>query len=319
MEQIDIILATYNGEIFLDELIISVINQDYRNWKLIISDDKSTDSTLAMLRKYEAMDDRIKIINIDRQGGALNNFKKAIEYSEANYVMFCDQDDIWLKNKISKLYKEIKNKEKDEGYRYPVIIFSDLKMINENNLILTDSYFKFNKINPKFNLDIRYVLWKCSAPGCVSIMNRALIKISQPIPSDISMHDHWHLINALVYGSAYFLDEPTILYRQHSNNVIGGLPKPFFYKFRNINLFVSQIKKAAFFSRSYTSYVKQMGSKNKTYYLHTFSLLDRLKFLYFNVKPFVNKNFIFFIFFSYFFLLNKFSYIDDENNKSPLI
>jgi len=74
MSHVDIAMATYNGESYIEEQILSIINQTYSSWTLYISDDASTDKTLDIINKYEKIDPRIKLINTERQGGVVNNF-----------------------------------------------------------------------------------------------------------------------------------------------------------------------------------------------------------------------------------------------------
>ncbi|MHB9334492.1 glycosyltransferase, partial [Fusobacterium polymorphum] len=101
--KIEILMATYNGEKYVGEQIDSIIHQTYKNWKLLIRDDNSTDKTLEILKEYEKKDKRIKIIE-DKKGnlGFVKNFEELLNNSKEDWVMFSDQDDYWLENKIEK-------------------------------------------------------------------------------------------------------------------------------------------------------------------------------------------------------------------------
>ena len=94
-------MATYNGERFIAEQIESIQRQSYKNWRLLVSDDCSTDGTLDVVRRYAAEDGRIRIVSEGvKHGGAKENFFSLMTCSDAPYCMFCDQDDVWLPDKI---------------------------------------------------------------------------------------------------------------------------------------------------------------------------------------------------------------------------
>ena len=103
---IDILMATYNGETYLREQIDSILRQSNTDWRLIIRDDCSTDSTVRIIQEYQAQyPDKFVLIQADTpSGSAQNNFFQLIRYWQqhggAEYVMFADQDDVWLRNKI---------------------------------------------------------------------------------------------------------------------------------------------------------------------------------------------------------------------------
>src|SRR4051812_29514296 len=99
---VSIIVCTYNGEQFLEEQLQSVVNQTYPNIEITISDDKSTDQTAAILKKYEEKNN-IQVRYNEMNIGFLKNFELAVGMASGNYIAFCDQDDIWLPNKIERL------------------------------------------------------------------------------------------------------------------------------------------------------------------------------------------------------------------------
>ena len=110
MSKIDILLATYNGEKHIKAQILSILAQDNENWNLIIHDDGSTDNTINIIKGFCAIDNRINLIEDNiRFGNPANNFLHLLKKSTANYIMFCDQDDIWFDNKLSLMYSEIRN------------------------------------------------------------------------------------------------------------------------------------------------------------------------------------------------------------------
>ncbi len=128
---IDILMATYNGERFVGEQIESIQAQTYGNWRLLVSDDCSTDATLNVVRRYAAEDDRIRIVSDGvRYGGARENFFALMKMTDAAYVMFCDQDDIWRDDKISVEISVLLNSERSHGPSCPIMVHSDLALID---------------------------------------------------------------------------------------------------------------------------------------------------------------------------------------------
>ena len=99
--RVEILMATYNGEKYLSEQIESIISQSYENWRLLIRDDNSKDNTVSIIEKYEKEDNRIRLLR-DRKGnlGFIKNFEELLVQSQEDFIMFCDQDDYWEKDKI---------------------------------------------------------------------------------------------------------------------------------------------------------------------------------------------------------------------------
>ena len=102
---VDILLATYNGELYIETQILSIISQTFKKWQLLIHDDGSSDTTIFIIKKWAAIDNRIKLIEDEvKTRNAAKNFMHLLKYSTAEYVMFCDQDDIWFDNKVQLMF-----------------------------------------------------------------------------------------------------------------------------------------------------------------------------------------------------------------------
>lgn len=224
--EIVICMATYNGKKYLKEQLDSIINQSYQHWKLFIHDDNSNDGTIEIVKNYSFkypnkiifLDDNIKC------GGAKENFNYLLENINDNYdyVMFCDQDDIWLNDKIKDFHLKIKESEEKFSKNMPLVIFSDLKVVDENLNIISNSMIKYQKLNPK--IANYFNLLKCQnvVTGCAMIVNKKAIDMSTPIPKEALMHDWWIALITAKYGKNIYLNKQTILYRQHDNNTVGS-------------------------------------------------------------------------------------------------
>lgn len=100
--QVAILMSTYNGEKYLDAQIKSIINQTNPHWHLYIRDDGSRDRTPQIIQKYVRQDNRISWLNPDHvvNRGVTRSFMELLQQTTADFYMFCDQDDVWLPNKI---------------------------------------------------------------------------------------------------------------------------------------------------------------------------------------------------------------------------
>ena len=223
-----IFLATFNGEMFINEQIESIINQTYQNWVLLIRDDVSTDSTLLLLKKWQTRDLRIRVLDNfeEPSGSALNNFSRIVSHHnkcEADYYCFCDQDDIWIADKLSKSLKLLIEIENDSGLnRLPALVHSDLEVIDRDFKTINRSFIAMNRLRPSDESMPARLLSRNEVTGCTLMCNKALLDIASPIPFDVIMHDWWLALVASYMGRIRFLDETLVHYRQHSQNVIGA-------------------------------------------------------------------------------------------------
>lgn len=232
---IDILLSTYNGERFLEKQLNSILTQTYTEWRLLIRDDASSDSTRAILEKYQHLNPQKIILfpnNINKNIGVIKSFENLLECSNKEYIMFCDQDDIWLPNKIEVTLNTMKDLEAKHSTQTPIAVHSDLTLIDENENIIHNSFWQFSNIRPDIlNTNIKFLAISNSATGCTIMINKALKKRILPFPQKVYMHDMLIALTACKYGILHPINEPLILYRQHNNNTIGATE----YEFNIIN------------------------------------------------------------------------------------
>jgi glycosyltransferase involved in cell wall biosynthesis len=218
---IDILLATFNGEKYLAEQLNSIIRQSCTNWKLIIRDDGSTDKTLEIIKDY-VKKNPVKIILIDDNNGnsgACNNFSRLIGFTGADYIMFCDQDDVWLPDKIELTLAKMKRMESEYGKQTPVLVYTDLKVVGQNLKPLAESFWKYQKIKPAYGKKLNNLLVQNSISGCTVMFNSSLKKLIGNIPPEALMHDWWVALIACVFGKSEYINQATMLYRQHKKNL----------------------------------------------------------------------------------------------------
>ena len=205
-------MSTYNGEKYLDEQIESLIAQKSVKVLILVRDDGSTDNTIAKLKKWESL-------------GILNwyageNLKPARSFMDliknapkADYYAFCDQDDVWDKDKL-KIAVTMLEKFDDKE---PGLYFSNTRLVNRDLTLI-----KSKRHKPKITLGSALIINPVT--GCTEVFNHALIEIIRKYDNmNLYMHDVWTYRLCMAIGGNIVFDEiPHIAYRQHGNNVVGG-------------------------------------------------------------------------------------------------
>lgn len=217
---IDIIMATYNGEKYIRQQLDSLFDQDFRNWRLVVRDDGSTDETIAVLCEYKKRyPKQVTLIEDARHNlGVIGNFSTLLEHATGDYIMFCDQDDIWKPDKVAKTYRKMLEIEQKSPGK-PALVFTDLELVDAQGKIIADSMWKYQKVDPGLCKDIYYLSVLNPVTGCTVMVNKKAIEVSLPIPEQACMHDWWFALNVVQKGEIGFLDSATICYRQHEMNV----------------------------------------------------------------------------------------------------
>lgn len=229
--RVDILLATYQGSLFLDAQLKSIFEQSYCNFHLYIRDDHSTDGTQMILERWKAIyPQKITLLPSSENLGIKKNFSSLMEASQAPYAMFCDQDDVWLPDKIEVTLKKMEEQELLYGKETPLLVHTDLCVVNQNLEKIDASFFSYCHLDPT-KRDPQRLLLQNIVTGCTVMVNRALLKLSSPIPLDAIMHDWWIALVASFFGKMAFIPQSTILYRQHGRNDTGAKKYSFFRLF----------------------------------------------------------------------------------------
>ena len=225
--RIYILLATRNGQRFIAEQCASILAQDEPGWRLLVRDDGSTDDTAAIIERFAKRDSRIEILPGPERssGSAAKNFGALFQEAYArgaDYALPCDQDDVWLPEKLSVLLREIRAL---EGHvPGPALVHHDLTVVDEDLETLAESYWRMMRLSPGNEARPYRCLSRNEVTGCASICNRALLELALPIPAEAIMHDWWLAMCAAFFGKLGFIERPLVRYRQHADNAIGAQP-----------------------------------------------------------------------------------------------
>ena len=282
MERVDILVATCNGEKYVKEQIDSILNQTYENIRVIVSDDRSDDSTPKILKEIAKSDKRV-ILNLQKDRlGVINNFEFLLKQVKSNFYMFSDQDDFWLPNKVEKMMERQKQENAD-------LVFGDLEVVNEKLETMYPSYGDYMLLNRKIKKCINSYeynyLYNC-VTGCTILGKTSMLDKILPLPntSKYVLHDHWIGIITGIYGKVAYVEETYIKYRQHGNNQVGtDKISHKFKKFSDVRELFLKIKIEIFqtFVDNNDRFPKEIQEKN-TKALNYFKMLKNKK--YFNFK-----------------------------------
>lgn len=220
MEKIAILLSTYNGDRYLKEQLDSLFNQTYKDWILYIRDDGSTDSTLRIIEKYINTNSNIFLIKDSKEHrGVLGSFLYLLENVHSEYYMFCDQDDVWLPNKIETSYSEILNLE-NGNVNIPALTFTDLCVVDETLSIISKSMWKYTRLDRVMSSKYLYV--SPYITGCTMMFNNSARLCSLKYRKHATMHDSMLALSVIHNGGRIkSISDSLIYYRQHNCNVLG--------------------------------------------------------------------------------------------------
>ncbi|NCD69380.1 glycosyltransferase family 2 protein [Mucilaginibacter agri] len=283
--RISVVMTTYNGAKYLEQQILSILNQTLKPVEIIVCDDRSTDGTVAILEKYQQQQ-RLKYFINEERLGYVRNFKKAVSLaSPENYVALSDQDDEWLPEKLEKsaaLLQCINDSS------IPCMVHTDLFWVNADGSLINPS-FRNERGQQHYELNLESLMFNSFVSGCTTLFNPELARRFADFPDDISYHDVWMALVSLTFGKAEHLAESLVRYRKHDNNAsVSGDVKP---KSRYKALFkqiLVAIKDRSHFMRSefntvrkfYLLYKDQMSADKK----HLFK-----RFLNLQHKPYIFK------------------------------
>ena len=223
MSTVRILLATYNGEKYIGEMIDSILAQDYQDWQLVLSDDQSRDGTVSILEDYaEKYPDRIRHYHSGLHfGNAQDHFLHLLnQFPDAPYLMFCDQDDVWHQDKVSGTLKKMKEIE-EQGV--PAVVHTDLRVVDGQLQEMAPSFMTYSGLSGE-RMQLKHLLVQNVVTGCTMMINRALAELANAhMPEGkILMHDWWLAMIGAAMGKTGFWNQATIDYRQHGNNTVGA-------------------------------------------------------------------------------------------------
>lgn len=206
---ISVCMATYNGKKYVAEQIQSILLQLGGEDEIVISDDSSYDNTVEIIQQFK--DDRIKLFH-NRGNSLIHNFENALNHASGDFIFLCDQDDVWLPNKIAEMFEVLQT--------YDLVV-SDCMVVDKNLNVIFKSFFQQEASCKGFFKN----LYRNSYLGCCVAFRKSVLEYVLPFPKHIAMHDIWIGLSVELHGTSFFLDKPLMLYRRHGDNASSSSEK----------------------------------------------------------------------------------------------
>lgn len=203
---ISVAMAAYNGSRFIHEQICSVLPQLGAEDELVISLDPSSDDTEKIVRAFCESDARVKLLHGKGQG-LLKNFEHAISACTGDIIFLCDQDDVWMPDKVKKVLHAFE----ESGC---ALVMHDARIVDIELNVAKESFFAARGAATG---RLKNII-KNSYIGCCMAFKRELMPYVLPFPQDLPMHDQWIGLLAETHGGVTLLQEPLLLYRRHGEN-----------------------------------------------------------------------------------------------------
>lgn len=218
-----VLLSTYNGEKYLAKQLDSLLSQKYQNFVIYIRDDGSHDCTAKIIDEYCNKESKIVKLEDSVNVGCAASFLTLMNNCKADVYIFCDQDDVWLPNKIERIVDFFSAQDMTQ----PILYHADLQVVDENLDTIHPSFLQYQKMSAldamnKNNLYIQNFVVGCTCAVNSSLAELTLSALKTSQYKDVAMHDWWLAITAKLFGKIYYDDVKPIMYRQHANNVLGA-------------------------------------------------------------------------------------------------
>ena len=224
MEKVIVLLSTYNGERYLAEQLESLVAQKDVDVEILVRDDGTKDATVAMLDEWQEKG-ALSWYTSANLGPGKSFIHLLQTAAPGNYYAFCDQDDVWLPEKLSVTMDKMRAVEAENPGK-PVIIHTDMNVVDESLNIIHDSFWRSSGLRPDILRTFPYLCTCNSVNGCTIVMNsvaRELI-LEKYVEHDIIIHDVISALTVAYHGGIIdYVETPTVLYRQHSSNVVGAM------------------------------------------------------------------------------------------------
>mgnify|MGYP004475866239 CR=1 FL=1 len=223
--KISVALCTYNGEKYITKQLNSIISQNVKPDEIVLCDDNSTDKTVSIAKKILSKSGIKHYIYVNEHNeGCKSNFIKCYSRCSGDIIFSCDQDDVWIDDKIqvisSKFYEDDKL----------VLCFSNAELIDKDDISLNKTLLQAigvvsgTVVNEKFYKRRLYgdTFGNFLVYGCCCAFKKDFFLKLLPFPEKWYF-DSWIAICAPLYGNICYVDKNLIKYRQHKNNHSGSI------------------------------------------------------------------------------------------------
>jgi glycosyltransferase involved in cell wall biosynthesis len=219
---VSVALCTRNGADFIEQQLLSILKQTRRPDEIVVSDDASTDATLAIVTRVTASHPSVRVIVLANPLalGISANFESAIRATSGDLVVLSDQDDVWRSHRLDRIVSEFESRPDLD------LVFTNAYLVNSSGGDLGHSLFDALEISEDALAEVHagrafpLLLKRNLVTGATVAFRRSLLEPALPIPAPW-LHDEWLAIIASVVGRVDAIEDRTIDYRQHGSNEIG--------------------------------------------------------------------------------------------------
>ncbi|WP_162274414.1 glycosyltransferase [Tardibacter chloracetimidivorans] len=194
-------MASYNGAPYIEDQLRSILASGQVD-EVLISDDGSSDDSVDRIRAIS--DPRVRLVLGPGQG-LVRNFEFLLSEARGDYIFLADQDDIWLRGKVSTMMAHL---------RYADLVVSDCAVVDERLNTITESFFALRRSRN----GLMHNIMRNSYLGCCIALRRQLLDYALPFPANVPMHDWWLGLVAETFGRPQFIADRLVLYRRHGGN-----------------------------------------------------------------------------------------------------
>jgi rhamnosyltransferase len=213
-----IAMALYNAQAHLREQLESILSQSYDDFRLLVCDDCSQDSSVGIVEEYAERDSRIVLLRNPVRLGAVKNFERLLGLCDCRYIALSDQDDIWERERLQKGMDALESAQERYG-NVPMAVHSDLSMIDSEGRKIADSFMKKRGYGLSGERDFAHILGPNGVMGNTLLFNEELKREILPFPETLAVHDYWIALNCELFGRRIYIDEPLVRYRIHEKNL----------------------------------------------------------------------------------------------------
>lgn len=216
---VTVVLCTYQGSRYVEAQLDSLLAQT-TPISIHVVDDASTDDTVSRVQA-KLRSDVDSLTTHAENLGYVGNFERATQAvldSGAAYIALSDQDDVWDNKRVEAGMQQMRKLEDEFGSQIPLLVHSDLRMIDATGHCLNNSFLAFRRYRIGSGKNLPIVLGENGVMGNTVLMNRALAEMCLPFPSELHVHDYWIALLAELFGHRAMLNKPVVNYRLHTQN-----------------------------------------------------------------------------------------------------
>ena len=221
--QVSVLLSIHGDSIFLKDFLDSLANQSFRDFVLVCRfDGLPSPEILSLVSEFPS----VVVLPDQTHYNVINSYQRLLDAAaetDTTYFMFADQDDVWHPDKIARSVQCIKDAESCSPAGTPVLVHSDLRVVDEHLKQIAPSMVQYQCLNPAL-VSLPDLMIQNNVTGCTTIFNRALASLAR-FPEEAICHDWYLALTAAAFGRIVFLPESLIDYRQHKDNVFGAVPR----------------------------------------------------------------------------------------------